>query len=155
MLIVVIYIIPEGRAAGSFRFLNLHHYIIWVIWVLPAELKKQIVRYVRARKIYEAYRTSGYSKRYFEEHRDELSLHKAAKKYFNRKGLRKFPSMKDLSFEYGQILKEKQALYVDFHAAKKEMMAYRIVKHNIDLVLQQWNMDKTKRREKGQNLGRR
>ena len=27
MLIVVIYIIPEGRAAGSFRFLNLHHYM--------------------------------------------------------------------------------------------------------------------------------
>ena len=27
MLIVVIYIIPEGRAAGSFQFLNLHHYM--------------------------------------------------------------------------------------------------------------------------------
>ena len=152
---MVIYIIPEGRAADSFQFLNLHHYIIWVIWLLPAELKKQIVRYVRERKIYEAYRTPGYSKRYFEEHRDEFSLHKAAKNYFNRKGLRKFPSMKDLSFEYGQILKEKQVLYADFHAAKKEMMVYRIVKHNIDLVLQQWNVDKTKRREKGQNLGRR
>ena len=27
MLIVVIYIIPKGQAAGSFRFLNLHHYM--------------------------------------------------------------------------------------------------------------------------------
>lgn len=27
MLIAVIYIIPEGRAAGSFRFLNLRHYM--------------------------------------------------------------------------------------------------------------------------------
>ena len=27
MLIVVIYIIPEGRAAGSFQFLNLYHYM--------------------------------------------------------------------------------------------------------------------------------
>ena len=27
MLIVVIYIIPEGQPAGSFRFLNLHHYM--------------------------------------------------------------------------------------------------------------------------------
>ena len=27
MLIVVIYIIPEGRAAGFFQFLNLHHYM--------------------------------------------------------------------------------------------------------------------------------
>ena len=26
MLIVVIYLIPAGRAAGSFRFLNLYHY---------------------------------------------------------------------------------------------------------------------------------
>nr|WP_314157146.1 relaxase/mobilization nuclease domain-containing protein [Stomatobaculum longum] len=120
-----------------------------------AELKMQIVRYVKTREIYEAYRTSGYSKRYFEEHRDEISLHKAAKEYFNRKRLSKFPAMKELSFEYGQILKEKQALYADFHAAKKEMMAYRIAKHNIDLILQQGDTKKTKRREKELNLGRR
>jgi relaxase/mobilization nuclease domain protein len=120
-----------------------------------AELKMQIVRYVKTREIYEAYRTSGYSKRYFEEHRDEISLHKAAKEYFNRKGLSKFPAMKELSFEYGQILKEKQALYADFHAAKKAMMVYRIAKHNIDLILQQVDTEKTKRREKELNLVRR
>ena len=120
-----------------------------------AELKMQIVRYVKTREIYKAYRTSGYSKRYFEEHRDEISLHKAAKEYFNRKGLSKFPAMKELSFEYGQILKEKQALYADFHAAKKEMMAYRVAKHNIDLILQQGDTKKAKRREKELNLERR
>jgi len=44
MLIVVIYIMPEGRAAGSFRFLNLRHYmgITSINGVLPNHLRRQL-----------------------------------------------------------------------------------------------------------------
>ena len=43
-------------------------------------LQTHINNYSKIRKTCEAYRKSGYSKKFFEEHRDELMLHKAAKK---------------------------------------------------------------------------
>ena len=50
MLIVVIYIIPEGRAAGSFQFLNLHHYM--GITAIAATVVISIIVGVIAKKVY-------------------------------------------------------------------------------------------------------
>ena len=43
-------------------------------------LKKHIQNYAKTRDMYAAYRKAGYSKKFFEEHRAEITLHKAAKK---------------------------------------------------------------------------
>ena len=45
-----------------------------------AELKKHIFHYSRTRETYVAYRKAGYSKQYFEAHREALTMHRAAKK---------------------------------------------------------------------------
>ena len=42
-------------------------------------MKKAITDYSKTRGVYEAYRKAGYSKKFFEEHRAELTIHKAAK----------------------------------------------------------------------------
>ena len=42
-----------------------------------ATLKKHIINYSKTRTTYEAYRKAGYSKKFFEEHREEITLHKA------------------------------------------------------------------------------
>ena len=44
-----------------------------------AALKMQIINYSKTRTIYEAYRKAGYSKSFLEEHRTEITIHKAAK----------------------------------------------------------------------------
>ena len=48
-----------------------------------ASLKKHIINYSKTRATYEAYRKAGYSKNFFEAHREEITLHKAAKQAFN------------------------------------------------------------------------
>ena len=44
-------------------------------------IKTHIINYAKTRETYIAYRKSGYSKKFFEAHRDEITLHKAAKDY--------------------------------------------------------------------------
>lgn len=43
-----------------------------------------INNYSRTRKVYEAYRKSGYSRKFFEEHREEIQIHEAAKQAFEQ-----------------------------------------------------------------------
>lgn len=57
---------------------------------------------------YEAYRKSGYSKKFFEEHRDELMLHKAAKQAFDQLDGQKVPSRQALHEEFNRLLVEKK-----------------------------------------------
>ena len=47
-------------------------------------LKQHIINYSKTRDVYVQYRKAGYSKKFFEEHREEIQLHKAAKEAFNR-----------------------------------------------------------------------
>ena len=42
-------------------------------------IKTHIINYAKTRETYITYRKSGYSKKFFEAHRDEITLHKAAK----------------------------------------------------------------------------
>ena len=44
-----------------------------------AVLKTHIINYAKTRPAYDAYRKSGYSKKFLEAHREEITLHKAAK----------------------------------------------------------------------------
>ena len=46
-------------------------------------LKKHIINYSKTRATYEEYRKAGYSKKFLEAHREEITLHKAAKAAFD------------------------------------------------------------------------
>ena len=48
-----------------------------------AVLKTHIINYAKTRPVYDAYRKSGYSKKFLEAHREEITLHKAAKAAFD------------------------------------------------------------------------
>lgn len=45
-----------------------------------AVLKTHIVNFYKAKQTFDAYKASGYSRKFFEEHRDVLILRRAAKK---------------------------------------------------------------------------
>lgn len=47
-------------------------------------LLTHINNYSRTRKVYEAYRKSGYRRQFFEGHREEIQIHKAAKHAFEQ-----------------------------------------------------------------------
>ncbi len=101
-------------------------------------LRTHIINYSKTRDVYVAYRKSGYSKKFFEAHREELILHKAAKEAFKALDGKKIPKVKDLNAEYGELLKHKKQLYEEYKRAKLEMKEYQTAKYDIDRIL---NMD--------------
>lgn len=76
---------------------------------------------------------AGYSKRFLEAHRTEITLHKAAKAAFDEANLKKLPKVKELDAEYSKLLTEKKASYPDYRKAKEEMQELLRAKRNIEL----------------------
>ena len=105
------------------------------------ELKKHIINYSKTKDIYTQYRNSGYSKKFFEENREALTLHKAAKEAFSKiKG--KIPSIRELNQEYEQVLKEKKKTYVEYRQARQDMKDIQTAKYNVDQFLKKEEQEK-------------
>ena len=84
----------------------LHRFIInWLPFIL---IKMDIINYAKTRETYIAYRKSGYSKKIYEAHRDEITLHKAAKEAFSKLPDGKIPKVKDLNEEFARLVSEKK-----------------------------------------------
>lgn len=96
-----------------------------------AALKTHIINYSKTRSIYEAYRKAGYSRKFFEAHREEITLHKAAKQAFDELGVKKIPKVKDLSAEYAEILTSKKAAYAEYRKVRDETQELLIAERNI------------------------
>ena len=107
-------------------------------------LQTHINNYSKTRKTYEAYRKSGYSKKFFEEHRDELMLHKAAKQAFDQLDGQKVPSRQALHEEFNRLLVEKKQAYAEYRQVKKETQEYLIAKQTVEHIL---GIDRHKRVE--------
>ena len=98
-----------------------------------AVLRTHIVNYARTRPVYDAYRKAGYSKRFLDTHREEITLHKAAKTAFDEAGLKKLPKAKDLSIEYAELLKKKKEAYPDYRKARDEMQELIKAQKNVEM----------------------
>ena len=99
--------------------------------------QKAIVDYGRTRKTFVAYKKSGYSKKFYEEHEAELLIYKAAEEVYKNAPGRKIPPMQELREEYGRILAEKKAEFLEYAQIKKDMNEYLIAKKNLELLYQQ------------------
>ncbi|MCF0126960.1 MAG: relaxase/mobilization nuclease domain-containing protein, partial [Pseudobutyrivibrio sp.] len=97
-----------------------------------AALRQHIYNYAKTRDVYVAYRKAGYSKKFFEEHREEITLHRAAKEAFKKLD-GDIPKVKDLNAEYAKQLQIKKQAYSEYKAAKQEMKELVEAKNNIDL----------------------
>lgn len=83
-------------------------------------LKKHIFNYANTKDVYTEYRKAGYSKKFYEEHRAELTLHKAAKAAFDELGVKKLPTIKSLQAQLDELYSEKNKAYGKHHSAKKK-----------------------------------
>ena len=111
------------------------------------ELKKHIINYSKTKEIYTQYRQSGYSKKFFEEHREEITLHKAAKDAFS-KIHGKIPTIRELNQEYEQVLQEKKKTYAEYRKARQEMKDYQTAKYNVDQFLKKEEQEKQAEKQK-------
>lgn len=91
-----------------------------------------IINYAKTRPVYDAYRKSGYSKKFLEAHREEITLHKAAKAAFDEAGLQKLPKVKELDAEFAELLTKKKASYPDYRKARNEMQELVRAQKNVE-----------------------
>ena len=97
-----------------------------------AVLKTHIINYAKTRPVYDAYRKSGYSKKFLEAHREKITLHKAAKAAFDEAGLQKLPKVKELDAEFAELLTKKKASYPDYRKARNEMQELVRAQKNVE-----------------------
>ena len=108
-----------------------------------SETKKTITNYLKTKDVYAEWKKSGYSKAFYAEHEEQILIHKAAKKAFD--GINgKIPRMKDLSAEYGEVLKQKQKDYAQYRENRNSMRELLNVKANIDTVTERRTVGKQK-----------
>ena len=107
-------------------------------------LQTHLNNYSKTRKVYEAYRKYGYSKKFFEEHREAITLHKAAKEAFNNLEGGKVPSRKALDEEFHRLLTEKKQAYAEYREVKKDMQEYLVAKQTVEHIL---GIDRKKQQE--------
>ena len=101
------------------------------------ELRTHIINYSRTRDTYMAYRKAGYSRKYFEAHREEITLHKAAKDAFDQLGLKKIPRVADLNEEFNRLAREKNAEYVDYRKERDRMRDFVNARKNAEIILEE------------------
>ena len=100
-----------------------------------AELRGQIVAYVKTRKIFDEYKASRYSRKFFDTHADEIEQHRAAKRYFNAHGIEKLPNMIDLNAEFDKLVAEKREAYAEYRAIRDEQRELLVHRHNVEMFL--------------------
>lgn len=100
-----------------------------------AVLRTHIINYAKTRDTYVGYRKAGYSKKFREEHEEELLLHQAAKNAFDDMGVKKLPKVKALQAEYAKLLEEKKKSYADYRRSREEMRELLAAKANVDRLL--------------------
>ena len=108
-------------------------------------LQQHIKNYRSTRQIYIEYRKSGYSKKFFEEHRQEITIHKAAKQAFDELQITKLPSMQSLYEEFHQLAVQKKQDYAEYRQIRKEKEELLIAKRTVETIL---NIDRQKEQEK-------
>ena len=109
-----------------------------------AVLKTHIINYAKTRPVYDAYRKSGYSKKFLDAHREEITLHKAAKAAFDEAGLQKLPKVKELDAEFAELLTKKKAAYPDYRKARNEMQELMKAQKNVEMFFAEEKVPKDK-----------
>ena len=112
-------------------------------------LKTHIVNYSKTRDVYVAYRKSGYSKKFLEEHEDDIIIHKAAKKAFDELGLKKLPTVKSLQVEFAEHLTAKKEAYAELKIVRDELRDITVHKANYEELRDLEEREKRKEKEHG------
>ena len=101
-----------------------------------SDLQKQIGTYGKTRAVYEKYRASGWDRDFFEANRADITLHRAAKKFFDSQNLKgKLPPIASLKQEWATLESEKKLLYRDYHALTPRYKELQTALMNADNIL--------------------
>ena len=95
------------------------------------ELRYHVAAYASTKSIAQQLKTAKRPAVFEEQHRAELTAHRAAAAYFKANNLTKLPSPKKLEAEYAQLASEKAKFYEQYKEAKEELLKLKTAKQNV------------------------
>lgn len=96
-----------------------------------------------------AYRKSGYSKKFLEEHEADIIIHKTAKKAFDEMGVKKLPTVKSLQVEFADLLTAKKEAYAELKKVRDELRDITVHTANYEELRDLEEREKRKEKEHG------
>ena len=95
------------------------------------ELRYHVAAYTSTKSIAQQLKTTKRPAAFEEQHRAELTAHRAAAAYFKANDITKLPSPKKLEAEYAQLASEKAKFYEQYKEAKEELLKLKTAKQNV------------------------
>ena len=95
------------------------------------ELRYHIAAYTSTKSVAQQLKTAKRPAVFEEQHRAELTAHRAAAAYFKANNLTKLPSPKKLEAEYSQLASEKAKFYEQYKEANEELLKLKTAKQNV------------------------
>ena len=95
------------------------------------ELRYQVAAYTSTKNITQQLKTAKQPATFEEQHRAELTAHRAAAAYFKANDITKLPSPKKLEAEYAQLASEKAKFYEQYKETKEELLKLKTAKQNV------------------------
>ena len=95
------------------------------------ELRYHVAAYASTKNIAQQLKAAKRPAAFEEQHRAELTAHRAAAAYFKANNITKLPSPKKLEAEYAQLASEKAKFYEQYKEAKEELLKLKTAKQNV------------------------
>ena len=96
-------------------------------------LRRHAAAYTSTKNIAQQLKAAKRPAAFEEQHRAELTAHRAAAAYFKANDIAKLPSPKKLEAEYAQLASEKAQFYEQYKEAKEELLKLKTAKQNVAL----------------------
>ena len=95
------------------------------------ELRYHVAAYTSTKSVAQQLKAAKRPAAFEEQHRAELTAHRAAAAYFKANDITKLPSPKKLEAEYAQLASEKAKFYEQYKEAKSELLKLKTAKQNV------------------------
>ena len=95
------------------------------------ELRYHVAAYTSTKNVAQQLKAAKRPAAFEEQHRAELTAHRAAAAYFKANDITKLPSPKKLEAEYAQLASEKAKFYEQYKEAKEELLKLKTAKQNV------------------------
>ena len=95
------------------------------------ELRYQVAAYASTKSVAQQLKAAKRPAAFEDQHRAELTAHRAAAAYFKANDITKLPSPKKLEAEYAQPASEKAKFYEQYKEAKEELLKLKTAKQNV------------------------
>ena len=95
------------------------------------KLRYHVAAYASTKNIAQQLKAAKRPAAFEEQHRAELTAHRAAAAYFKANDITKLPSPKKLEAEYAQLASEKAKFYEQYKETKEELLKLKTAKQNV------------------------